>query len=320
MSRQYDLVVLGEINVDLILTGDAEPAWGQAEKVVDDARLVPGGSSTIFAAGAARLGLRTAFVGVTGDDLFGAFMRDHLQAAGVDTSHVITDPNIRTGLTVILSRSDGERALLTYLGSIAALRAEHVETGLLEATRYVHVGSYFLQHALQPGLPALFARARAADAVTSLDTNWDPSGRWNTGLQAVLDHTDVFLPNEREAQAIAGHDDVARALEALAARVPIVAIKRGTAGAVAARGDERTTSQIVEVTAVDATGAGDSFDAGFIAALARGLSLSDALDIATACGSLSTRAVGGTAAQATWDEALLAAGKPDPCPPQLLTS
>jgi sugar/nucleoside kinase (ribokinase family) len=307
MPRSFDLLVLGEINVDLIVTGDATPIWGQHEKLVDDARLVPGGSSVIFACGAARLGLRTAFVGVVGDDVFGAFMRDHLQAAGVHTGYLIVDPTIHTGMTIILSRPEDDRALLTYLGSIAALRAEQVDRALLEAARFVHAGSYFMQRGLQPGLPALFAQARAAGAVTSLDTNWDPSGRWGNGLAAVLEQTDVFLPNMGEAQAIAGVADARQALQHLAQRVDIVAIKRGAEGALAARGAERLACPAPQVTPIDTTGAGDSFDAGFIAALARGLPLPEALAVGTACGSLSTRGIGGTASQATWDEAMTVA-------------
>lgn len=303
MPRRFDLVVLGEINVDLIVTGDTTPVWGQHEKLVDDAQVVPGGSSTIFACGAARLGLRTAFVGVVGDDLFGAFMRDHLHSAGVDTEHIVIDPSVRTGLTVLLTRDDGDRALLTHLGSIAALRADQVETRVLEAARYVHVGAYFLQHGLRAGLPGLFERARAAGAATSLDTNWDPSEDWDAGLDAVLQHTDIFLPNEQEALRISGAEQVEQALDALAERVAIVAIKRGAKGAIAARGDERRRSAAPRMSPVDTTGAGDSFDAGFIAALGRGLPLEDALAMAVTCGSLSTRGVGGTASQATWDEA-----------------
>ncbi len=303
MPRRFDLVVLGEINVDLILTGDTTPVWGQYEKLVDDARLVPGGSSTIFACGAARLGLRTAFVGVVGDDLFGAFMRDHLRNAGVDTEHIVIDPAVRTGLTVLLTRDDGDRALLTHLGSIAALRADQVEESVLARARYVHAGAYFLQHGLQPGLPALLERARSAGAATSLDTNWDPSERWGAGLDAVLEHTDIFLPNEQEALRISGAEHVEHALDALAERVEIVAIKRGADGAIAARGAERRRAAAPRMSPVDTTGAGDSFDAGFIAALGRGLPLEDALAMAVACGSLSTRGVGGTTSQATWEEA-----------------
>jgi sugar/nucleoside kinase (ribokinase family) len=303
MPYAYDLVVLGEINVDLILTGDAEPVWGQTEKLVDDAQLVPGGSSMIFACGAARLGLRTAYVGVSGDDAFGTFMREHLNGAGVDTSHVVVDPNIRTGMTVLLSRPDGDRALLTYLGSIAALRAEQVDRRLLRSARFLHVGCYFLQRALQPGLAELFAYARAAGTTTSLDTNWDPSEQWDSGLAAVLAHTDVFLPNAAEAQHITRTTNTDAALGLLTPHVPTVGIKLGAAGGVAMRGAERVMVRPPQMTPLDTTGAGDSFDAGFIAGLANELSLRDTLAMATACGSLSTRGIGGTAAQASWDEA-----------------
>src|SRR4051812_44794347 len=134
MPADYDLVVLGELNIDLILTGDATPVWGQYEKLIEDARLVPGGSSMIFACGAARLGLRTAYVGVVGDDIFGRFMREHLERSGIDTHFVVTDQHVRTGATIHLTRPDGDRAMLTYLGSIAALSAEQVDPALLART------------------------------------------------------------------------------------------------------------------------------------------------------------------------------------------
>lgn len=307
MARRYDVVVLGELNVDLIVTGTAEPEWGQHEKIVDDAQLVAGSSSAIFACGAARLGLRTAFVGVIGDDAFGSFMREHLNQAGVDTQHLIVDPTLRTGMTIILLRPDGDRAILTYLGSIAALRTEQIDPGLLADARYVHAGSYFLQHALQPGLPALFARARTMGTLTSLDTNWDPDEQWESGLQQVLRETDIFLPNAAEATAIAKATDQGEALEILAKQVPLVAIKCGAAGAIATNRKTVAHAHPPSLQTVDTTGAGDSFDAGMIAALAHGLELQEALDIAVACGSLSTRGIGGTSAQATWQEARKAA-------------
>jgi len=156
----YDVLVLGEINADLILRGDVEPAWQQHEKIVDDMALVLGGSSAIFACGIARLGLRVAYVGVCGPDTIGQFCVQALNAAGVDTSHVIEDPQVRSGLTVVLQKPD-DRAMLTYEGGIPLLRAEQIPASLLAASRHIHIGSYYLQHALRPGLPHLFARMRA---------------------------------------------------------------------------------------------------------------------------------------------------------------
>src|SRR3954464_3198874 len=99
----FDILTIGEINVDLILGHDARPIFGQFEKVVDDATLTVGGSGTIFAMGAAQLGLRVAYCGVVGEDAFGRFMLDHLHERYIDTRGVIIDPTLKTGLSVILN-------------------------------------------------------------------------------------------------------------------------------------------------------------------------------------------------------------------------
>ena len=301
-ERDFDLVVVGELNVDLILRGDVTPAWGQAEHLVDDATLTLGSSSAICACGAARLGLRVAFVGKVGDDTFGRFVLEALAARGVDTSGVLVDPAIKTGLTLILVRGD-DRAMLTYPGSIAALHASEVAQSLLARARHLHLGSFFLLDRLRPDVPALFAHAHALGLTTSIDTNYDPAETWDGGLDAVLDHADVFLPNEAELLAIAREDDVATALAALARRVPLVAVKLGARGANAARGEERYHAAPLPVAVVDTVGAGDSSDAGFIYGYLAGWSPERTLRLASACGSLSTRAAGGTAAQPTLDEA-----------------
>lgn len=157
----FDLLVPGEINPDLILTDpNLEPLFGQTEILVEDTALTVGSSSAIFACGAARLGLRVAFIGVVGDDLFGRFMLEVMRSRQVDVSNVIVDKNQATGLSVILNRID-DRAILTHLGAINALRAEQITDELLAQTRHLHVASYFLQTNLQPGLPDLFQRAQA---------------------------------------------------------------------------------------------------------------------------------------------------------------
>ena len=297
-----DVLVVGEINADLILSGDVVPAFGQVEKLVDDATLTLGSSAVIFACGAARLGLRVAFSGLVGDDVFGGFMLDGLRTRGVDTGGVLIDPSLKTGLTVHLSLGV-DRAMLTHVGAIPHLRADQVDRKLLANARHVHVTSYYLQDGLRPGLPGLLAEAQERGLTVSLDTNWDPAERWNGGLAQVLDHVDVCLPNEMEARGIAGRSDRESALDRLASQVATVAMKLGSEGAVARRGDERVACPALSVDAVDTTGAGDSFDAGFIFGLLRGYSLEAALRIGSICGALSTRAVGGTDAQPTVEEA-----------------
>ncbi len=303
---EFDLVVLGDANPDLILSGkNVEPAFGQAERLVDEALLVIGGSGAIMACGAARLGLRTAFVGVVGDDAFGRFMLESLAERGVDTRGCPVDPVRPTGVTVILSRGE-DRAILTATGTITDLRADAVDRDVLRSARHVHLSSYFLLAGLRRDLPALFEEARSAGATTSIDPNWDPAEEWDGGLLSLLSRTDVFLPNSAEARAITGLEDVDVATEALAEHGCVVAAKFGQGGGMVVTSDFNLHVEAVPVDVADTTGAGDNFDAGFLAGRLNGWSLDRCLAVAVACGSLSTRAVGGTGAQPTMDEALAA--------------
>jgi sugar/nucleoside kinase (ribokinase family) len=302
MNREYDVLVAGEINPDLILSGDVEPAFGQVEKVVDSAVLTVGSSSVIFACGAARLGLRVAFIGKCGDDLFGRFMLEEMRKRAVDTSPVIVDPLLSTGLTVILNKGD-DRAMLTFPGAIGALRADEIPNDLLRRARHLHVASYFLQDALRPGLPGLFRRARALGLTTSLDTNYDPTERWE-GLDQLLPLTDVFLPNATEACALTGVPDVEEAAARLARIVRVVAVKLGAEGALGVQGEQMARVPSLPVAVVDTVGAGDNFDAGFLYGYLHGWPLERALRLGTVCGALSTRAAGGVAGQPTLDEVL----------------
>ena len=300
----HDLLVLGDANPDLVLSGgDVTPAFGQAERLVDEARLTVGGSAAIMACGAARLGLRVAFVGVVGDDLFGSFMREELAARGVDVGGLVVDEHRPTGLTVVLSTPD-DRAILTSPGTIGDLRVSLVDDALLRSARHVHVSSYFLQTGLAPDLPGLFGAAHEAGATTSVDPNWDPSGIWDSGLHTLLPLVDMLLPNEMEAARLGRTSDLDGAIASLRSRGPLIVVKRGDRGAIAVGPGERVQVGAVPADVMDTTGAGDSFDAGFVAAMLAGEPLERCLAIANACGALSTRALGGVDAQPTMQEAL----------------
>jgi len=316
--REFDLLVAGELNPDILIAGpDVRPRFGQVETVVDAIRLEIGSSSAIAACGAARLGLRTAFLGVVGDDLFGRFMLDALVERRVDVSACRLDPGCPTGASAILT--DGhDRAILTAIGTIASLRADDVTDDLLRRARHLHVGSAFLQPALLAGLADLFARAAALGVTTSVDGNWDPTERWDGGFLAALPWADVVLPNEAEALRLTGASTPQDAAEELVRRGSVdrrsprpitVAVKLGAAGALAVRGGappEIAQAEARQVEVVDTTGAGDSFDAGFLSGFLAGWPLGRTLDLAVACGALSVRGIGGTSAQPTLAEALRA--------------
>jgi sugar/nucleoside kinase (ribokinase family) len=301
----FDLLVVGEINPDLILQGqDVTPAFGQAEKLVENAVLTIGSSSVIFACGAAKLGLKIAFVGIVGDDVFGHYMLSEMQKRSIDTTHCLISKQETTGFSVILSQPN-DRAILTHAGSIASLRYTDIDQDLFKRAKHLHLGSFFMLSNLQKDVTKLFKAAKAAGLTTSIDTNYDPSETWDSELHRVLEHTDVFLPNETEVLQITRQKSIEAALEQLS-DVPTLAVKLGSKGGLAKQKDKVVTALPLGIKVVDTTGAGDTFDAGFLYGYLKSWTLEKSLQLACACGSLSTQGVGGTGAQPTLKEALAA--------------
>jgi sugar/nucleoside kinase (ribokinase family) len=296
-AQGLDLIVVGDCNPDVLVLGDdVTPSFGQQEKLVEGIWMVVGGSAAITAVAAARLGLSVGLVAAVGADPAGDFLLAQLSREGVGTGAVAVRDGLPTGMTVALS-CGADRAILTAPGAVASLTSQDVPAGLLTRARHVHISSYFLlEHSLGPGLAAVLATARAAGATTSLDTNWDPAGKWGDDrLYASLAQTDVLLPNETEALRIAGAPTLPAAAAALTAAGPRLVVKLGERGALCVDGPVWHRAGLPPMTPVDATGAGDCFNAGLIGGLLRGLALPDATALGCAVGALSTRAAGGTA-------------------------
>jgi len=297
-------LVIGELNVDMIMSGMSDlPGLGR-EILAGDVHIVMGSSSAIRSAGLARLG-EADFLGKVGTDYYGDFVVEQLRLLDVGTEHMIHDDTARTGVTVSLTYPD-DRMLITYLGCAPLLRLGDIDVSIFGDYTHLHVGSYFLQLGLQAGLPELFRQAHRAGLTISLDTGYDPYERWGgESLLSLLTLVDVFLPNEEEACAVAGVGDVEAALRELAAYARLVVVKCGSSGAMTLCDGQIVHSPAFDVDAKDTTGAGDSFNAGFLYAyVLRGWPLERSLRFANACGALSTTGFGGTAAQPTLEEAL----------------
>ncbi|HME08203.1 MAG TPA: carbohydrate kinase family protein [Bryobacteraceae bacterium] len=290
------ILIAGELNVDLVLQNyHTFPALGR-EVLVDDVSLTLGSASAICAAGLAKLGDAVIFAGKLGCDSWGDLCFSSLTQLGVDCSLVVREEKIKTGITVSITAKD--RALVTYLGSIAELRASDIGDEDLKKCRHLHVSSFFLQKALRPDLKSLFSRAHRFGLTTSLDPGFDPDEQWGDDLFDVLTEVDVFFPNEVELAAISG-----RNAEALRSGPTLTIAKLGSQGCRAIGRDLDLLVPSFPVAPIDTTGAGDSFNAGFLHAwlpLDRQLGndeLKEAMRFAAACGALSTLALGGTAGQ-----------------------
>lgn len=299
------VLVAGDANLDIVLRGDVRPRFGQAEQLLEAADVVLGSSAGICAAGLARLGVQTALCARVGDDLFGRETLRLLDERGVDiaSAAATTGP---TGLSVILS-APKDRAILTLGGAMTTLTGDDV-TAALERTRatHLHVAGLFLLPQLVADLPVVLADAHARGVTMSLDTNWDPEERW-AGVAECLPHLDVLLPNAAEAVALAraagvAEDDPLAAARVLADYGPIVVVKDGAAGGFAVSGQDVVHAVPPAIDPIDTTGAGDTFDAGFLGAWLAGLPLEACVRQAAAAGALSTLGAGGTAAQPTLAE------------------
>ena len=293
---RFDVTIAGELNLDLILYGLPDELPPERELLSDRMMLTLGSSSAIVAHNLAALGSRVGFQSRIGDDSLGQIALERLTQGGVDTSLVRKVPGTtKTALTVILQRQ-GWRNILTYAGTIVEFTQRDIDFEYLTDSKHFHFSSFYLQKGLQPQIPGLFKRLKAAGLTISMDTNDDPDDRWEGGLLEALKYVDVFLPNAREAKKIIRTDDLETAVKKLAELVPTVVIKLGPAGAMAQRGKERIKSSALKVDAVDPVGAGDSFDAGFLHQFVRGADLATCLTHGNLAGAFSTTRPGGTEA------------------------
>ena len=296
MAR-FDVTIAGELNLDLILYGLPESLPPERELLASKMMLTLGSSSAIVAHNMAVLGCRVGFSSCIGVDNFGDIAAARLAEAGVDVSTIRRlDDGSCTGLTIILPRPKW-RNILTYPGTIFALRPEHLDMSYLSDSRHFHLSSYFLQRSLLAKIPQILLDLKSAGLTLSLDTNDDPDDLWQSGLRDVLPLVDIIFPNEREAMKISGCDNLESAIAWLTHRVPLVVVKLGAQGAVACRGRERVHSPAIALDAViDPVGAGDSFVAGFLSQYVRGVALEECLHIGNLAGALSVSRPGGTEA------------------------
>lgn len=294
-ARLFDLLVVGELNMDVILDQvQGEPEF-EKEILASGLTITLGSSSAILASNAAALGLKTAFCGRIGTDAFGTQCVDALRRRGVDTTSVLTTPGIQTGLTCIYTRGR-KRGMLTYPGAMEHLRYDDIPMELLSSSRHLHLSSFYLQPGLRPDVARLFETAKSKGLSTSFDTNWDPSDQWDEDIFDILPHVDVFLPNDDEAKRISRKDDVYDAMEFLTSFGCTVVATCGSKGIIARVGTRVIRMSGVMVEVVDAVGAGDTFNSGFLLSHIRGGSLESSLRMGILTSAFSTQYPGGTTA------------------------
>ena len=295
-NKRFDITLVGEANIDLVLYGLPEDIPPERELLADRMAMLLGGSPAITAHNLAALGSRVGFITASANDAFADLCLRDLETAGVDLSRTIrADEGAATGFTVLLQHKQFRR-MLTYPGVTNSIRFRDLDLDYLGSARHFHLSSYFLQKNLRPDIPRLLAELKRASLTISFDANDDPAGEWDPSIYEALASVDILMPNEAEACKLARETQLDRAIRKLSGMVPIVVVKRGVRGAVAFAAGETYTAPAPEVASVDAVGAGDSFNAGFLHAYLKGDPIDRCLALGNLSGAYSTTAAGGIAA------------------------
>jgi ribokinase len=283
--------VFGSVHMDLVAYVETAP--GRGETVTGRAfRMIPGGKGANQAIAAARAGAEVAFIGAVGDDPYGTELRRTLAESGAGTDRLRTVPG-SSGIAHIVVDDDAGNSIIVIPGANGSLTGPAPED-----TAVIGVSSALL---LQLELPmeAVVAAAHAARSAGGVPVILTPAPARELPGE-LLDAVDVLVPNEHEAAALTGATDPEDAVRQLLERVPEVVVTLGSQGALyAARNGERLRVPQFPVTAVDTTGAGDTFAGALAVARAEGRPLAEALRFASAAAAISVQREGASTSMPT---------------------
>lgn len=290
-DRDFDLLVVGDINVDIILSGMAQLPRPGTEEIAADFDFRSGGSASNCARAAAKLGARVAFIGLVGNDSFGDFLIRAMRESGVNTDHIRRSDAAKTGVTISLSLA-ADRAFATYVGAVGQFSLEDIDFSVFGLARHLHLGGYFLQRGLRGSHRTILQRAKEAGLTTSLDVGWDPEQRWDGELREVLELVDLLLPNETEALHMTGEEPLEAACARLAEQVPLLAVKLGVDGSLGRQGSVELRAPSFAVPVRDTTALGDCFNAGFLVGHLEGRRLEQCLRMGNAAAAIAASRMG----------------------------
>jgi sugar/nucleoside kinase (ribokinase family) len=282
----YDLLVVGRPSVDVMFSDLKQ--WPELGNDVDAGALgVCAGTSFNTPAAANRIGLRVAYVAEIGTDVWSGMVRAEFDTEGLPTEFLVQEDRPLPAVSVALNLH-GDRGFVSHWGGEDV--ADVLVSRALDAIERFEIRHL---HSQLDDLPQVESAADSRGMTVSLDAFDGASWASPRELDVLLRHADVLLANEAEACAMTGEDDVERALAALATHCPCVVIRRGAGGAIGIAGGAVATVPADEVDAVDTTGAGDCFNAGFLAGWLGGLPLGSSLTLGVICGSRSVTDFGG---------------------------
>lgn len=292
-----DIACVGILVADLIGRPiDTLPPKGRLG-LVEEMTLHIGGCASNTGIDLARLGVSSAVLGKVGADGLGDFIVQTLERDRVDTRGVKRDAAVSTSATMVLVDSGGERTFLHHLGGNARYTEGDVEWDVVSSSRILHMAGALVMPALDgEPMARVLRKAKGLGLITSLDTVWDATGSWMKTLKPCLPHADYFMPSLSEAIELTGRKephDVASALRDEG--VGTVCLKLGEEGCYVLGDGVEVQVPVFRVNAVDGTGTGDAWDAGFLVGILKGWDIATSARFANAVGAMCVMATGATA-------------------------
>ena len=276
-SSLSSIHVLGDLNLDIILSGLQDlPSFGM-ERIAAGCRVKPGGSAANVSIMLAINSCPVRLFAQAGNDEAGRLVLTQLEAYGLDTRSISISAAAATGVTVSLTYPE-DRMYVTYPGSVAQTGVNDLARGFINNGSHLHLSSFFLQKSLRHDMCGMLREAKSVGMSTSLDPGGDTSDSWNiSDMIDLLQYLDYFMPSSDEICAMTGKDNVHEALTAFPEAAGTVVVKAGARGALTRRGAAVETYPAIPVETVDTTCAGDCFDAGFLYGLYTGARFEQAI-------------------------------------------
>ena len=302
-----DVLSLGIYVVDVL--GRPIDEFPEKGKLVlfDELEIHTGGCANNTAIALTRLGLSAGAMGKVGTDAFGDLILQKLRDNGVDTGGMQQDPGSSTSFTFVAVASDGERTFYHYIGANGELCEADLDWEVIKSAKILHIAGALVMPRFD-GAPManVLQKAKTLGITTSLDTAYDATGKWMETLEPCLPYVDMFMPSIVEAQQLTGLSDAREIAQFLRRNYGIhtIAIKMGEDGSYVSTPEREHFATAYPVTAVDATGAGDAYVAGFLAGTLMGWDLKATAELASATGAACVTAIGTTAGIQNLEETL----------------
>lgn len=300
---------VGILVSDVMVSGmDGMPNKGELSRV-DAVTIHNGGNAMTAAINLTKLGVETRMVGKVGCDLFGSYLEERLIAHGVDTRGLAKDDRCGSSVSIVLLDKSGERSFLHTVGTNGTFCEKDIDYSIIDECDLVFLTGTYLMDTFDGEETATFLKkCKEMGKTTFLDVCWDAKGRWGDILDRAMPYIDFFMPSIDEAVNIAKCDTLEGMADVFMSKgVKNVVIKTGKSGSymrLAGEAEGKTFPSLKGVTAVDTTGAGDSFCSGFLSAYARTLSPEECIRIANTTGAMCVTAKGATTGIRSYDETL----------------